>query len=113
MRVTVFTGPYFGANDLHYRGALVPKAFWKVVAIVTETGRPSATAYKVSQEQELQELEFVFGAYKTYQISIRQVMADTGLDFSALVPFDGFSAEETATGSTVSETLESLTSIRI
>ena len=113
MRVSVFTGPYFSDSDLHYRGALVPKAFWKVVAIITETGRPSATAYKVSQEQELQELEFVFGAYKTYQISVRQVMADTGIDFSDLVPFDGFSTEEANTGNSMTETLETLASIRI
>ncbi len=40
MLVTVFTGPFFSEHDLPYRGALVPLAFWKVVAIVTEDGRP-------------------------------------------------------------------------
>jgi endonuclease G len=69
MRVTVFTGPIFSDTDMDYRDAKIPKAFWKVVAIVTETGRPSATAYKVSQEKELEELEFVYAGYKTYQIS--------------------------------------------
>jgi endonuclease G len=113
MRVSVFTGPYFSDTDLKYRGALVPKAFWKVVAIVTETGRPSATAYKISQEKELQELEFVFGAYKTYQISIQQVINDTGIDFNGLVPFDGFSTEEIETGNPMAEALESLSSIRV
>ena len=31
MRVSVFTGPFFSKDDLGYRDALVPLAFWKVV----------------------------------------------------------------------------------
>jgi endonuclease G len=113
MRVSVFTGPFFGKNDLAYRGALVPKAFWKVVAIVTEDGRPSATAYKVDQVKELEELEFVYSAYKTFQISIKQVMKATKVDFSGLVPFDGFSQHENATGTELIEQLDSLENVRI
>src|SRR5262245_59534327 len=94
MRVSVFTGPFFSDDDLEYRGAVVPLSFWKVVAIVTENGRPSATAYKVSQARELAELEFVYGAYKTFQISVRQVIDGTGIDFSGLVNYDGFSEHE-------------------
>jgi len=96
MRVTVFTGPFFADDDMEYRNARIPAAFWKVVAIVKEDGTPSATAYKVSQAKELEELEFVFAGFKTYQISIRQVMKATGIDFSSLVEFDGFSQHEDA-----------------
>jgi endonuclease G len=113
MRVSVFTGPFMEEDDLSYRGAQVPKAFWKVVAIVTEDGRPSATAYRVSQEEALSELEFVFGAYKTFQISIQEVMDKTSIDFSALLPFDGFSARESVSGERVAATLESPADIRI
>ncbi len=114
MKVNVFTGPFFSDNDLeHSSGAKIPLAFWKVVAIVTEDGRPSATAYKVSQEQELEELEFVYAGYKTFQISVRQVMKDTGIDFSALVEYDGFSQHESATGESVVERLDELESVRI
>src|SRR4051812_29643818 len=61
MRVNVFTGPFFSERDLpHQSGALIPLAFWKVVTIVTDDGRPSATAYKISQEQELSDLEYVY-----------------------------------------------------
>jgi endonuclease G, mitochondrial len=113
MRVTVFTGPFFGENDMEYRGALIPSAFWKVVAIVTEDGRPSATAYKVSQAKELQDLEFVFAGYKTYQISIQQVMKATGIDFSEVVPFDGFSQHESVTGEVMEEQLDDMSLMRI
>lgn len=113
MRVSVFTGPFFGSKDLEYRGALVPKAFWKVVAIVTEDGRPSATAYKVDQSKELEDLEFVYSAYKTFQISIQQVMKKTNIDFSELVPYDGFSQHESTSGGEMEEQLDSLESVRI
>jgi endonuclease G, mitochondrial len=113
MRVTVFTGPFFAADDLEFRSARIPAAFWKVVAIVTDRGRPSATAYKVSQVKELQDLEFVFAGFKTFQISIKQVMEATHLDFSHLVAFDGFSQHENATGLEVVEQLDSLELVRV
>lgn len=113
MRVSVFTGPFFRQDDLEYKGALIPGAFWKVVAIVTEDGRPSATAYKVDQVRELEELEFVFAGYKTFQISIQQVIDQTGIDFRDLVEFDGFSQHESVTGQPVAEVIDSLERIRI
>lgn len=113
MRVSVFTGPLFGANDLVYRGAQIPKAFWKVVAIVTEDRRPSATAYKIDQVQALAQLRFVYAGYKTFQISIRNVMQSTNIDFSALIPYDGFSQHEVAQGTELIEPLDSFESIRV
>jgi endonuclease G len=113
MRVSVFTGPYFSEDDIEYRSLLIPMAFWKVVAIVTEDGRPSATAYKVSQDEELGQLEHVFGKYKTFQISVASVMEDTGLDFSKLVPYDGISEHERAGGAAQRQQISDLTDIRI
>lgn len=113
MKVSVFTGPFFSENDLEYRGAKIPAAFWKVVAFVTEDGRPSATAYKVSQQEELADFEFVYGAYRTFQISIRQVMEQTKIDFSGLVDYDGFSQHETVSGQPLIERIDSLEMIRI
>ena len=115
MRVNVFTGPFFSEQDLvHARsGALIPLSFWKVVAIVTEDGRPSATAYKVSQQEELKDLEFVFAGFKTYQISVQQVIVQTHVDFSPLVDFDGFSQFELASGQRLVEPLESLEQVRV
>jgi endonuclease G, mitochondrial len=113
MKVSVFTGPFFGEHDLEYRNAQVPAAFWKVVAIVTDDGRPSATAYKVSQVKALEQLEFVFAGFKTFQISVRQVMEATNIDFSELVEFDGFSEFESANKTRLEELVEGPESIRI
>jgi endonuclease G len=112
-RVTVFTGPFFSEKDLPYRDALVPLAFWKVVAIVREDGRRSATAYKVSQEKELADLEFVYAGYKTFQISIQQVSDATGIDFSELARHDGFSQHERTSGEPMVERLDTLENIRV
>lgn len=104
MKVSVFTGPFFTHNDKTYDNdgrlgteARIPGAYWKVVAFLKEQGgelRPSATAYKISQESVLSELEFAFGPYKTYQISIQELMDNTGIDFSELLQFDGFTQHE-------------------
>jgi endonuclease G len=113
MRVSVFTGPVFSGNDHPYRGILVPKSFWKVVAIVTDDGRPSATAYEVSQEEQLTALEFVFGAYSTFQSSIRSIEEKTSLSFGDLSRYDGFSVTETRTGKSARTKLESLEMVRV
>jgi len=114
MKVTVFTGPFFTDRDLEYRnGARIPLSFWKVVAIVAEDGRPSATAYTVSQARELEELEFVYAGYKTYQISVQRVMDEAHIDFSALLDYDGFSQHERASGEPLVEVLETLENVRV
>jgi endonuclease G, mitochondrial len=113
MRVSVFTGPFLTDNDFPFRGVFIPKSFWKIVAFLLEDGRPSATAYKVSQERELQDLEFVFAGFKTFQISVQQVADATGLDFSAMIPFDGFSQHERIHGTPLVERLERFEQIRV
>jgi endonuclease G, mitochondrial len=114
LRVNVFTGPYFSVEDVpHDSGALIPLAFWKVVAIVTEDGRPSATAYEVSQEDALRERDFVFAGFKTYQISVQQVIDRAQIDFRGLVDYDGFSHFQNTTGQPVAEALDSLEQIRV
>jgi endonuclease G len=113
MLVSVYTGPFFREDDLEYRGAQIPASFWKVVAIVTEEGRPSATAYKISQKKELSDLEYVYGSYKTFQVSINSVMEESGINFSALAEYDGFSQHENSGGERLEVKLESLDDIRI
>ena len=114
MRVNVYTGPFFGDADLpHASGALIPLAFWKVVAIVTDDGRPSATAYMISQEMALDDLEFVFGGFQTFQISIQQVIDEARVDFGPLVPYDGFSHAESVSGERLVEPLHSLEQVRV
>jgi endonuclease G len=126
MMVSVFTGPVFADDDFVYRRriphlnppveveAQIPMAFWKVVAIVTETGRPSATAYRISQKREVEEeLEIVFGAYRTFQVSIQQIIDETGIDFGSLVEFDGFTERERTTGRRTRRAIDELEMVLI
>jgi endonuclease G len=87
-RVTVFTGPVFGANDTAYRGIRIPQEFWKVVAWMKDD-QLRATAYLLSQRSMMTDLEaFDFGKYRTYQLAIAEVQGKTGLTFGDLPDHD-------------------------
>lgn len=89
-KVTVFTGPIFANDDKDYRGYKLPRQFWKVVVMVKPDGKLSATAYLLSQAALIKNLEeaFVFGAYKTYQVSVKKIEGLTGLSFGTLKTAD-------------------------
>jgi endonuclease G len=91
LKVSVFTGPVFSDDDPVYRGIQLPKQFWKVVAMVKEDdAQLSATAYLLSQASLLKNLNeaFSFGAYKTYQVPIKEIESLTGLSFGNLKNYD-------------------------
>lgn len=82
LRVNVYTGPVFGADDREYRGIPIPQRFWKVVTVVNgNTGKLHATAYMLSQTDLLNDIEFVFGQFRTYQVPVIEVEQQTKLDF--------------------------------
>jgi endonuclease G, mitochondrial len=100
-RVSVFTGPVLAADDDQYRGVQLPRQFWKVVAMVKQGGELSATAYLLSQEELIKGLEiapeaFSYGAYRTYQVRVRQIEDLTGLSFGTLADADPLGREEAA-----------------
>jgi len=96
LRLSVFTGPVFRDDDPLYREVRIPREYWKVVCLVTEGNRLSVTAYKISQADLLDELmSFVFGKYKTYQVSVQSIRDLTHLNFDPLIRYDGFSHQET------------------
>ena len=95
LKVTVFNGPVFRPTDRTYRGFRIPDAFWKVVVMVREeTKQLSATAYLVSQLDFMDDLEFAFGPFRTYQVPLRQIEALTGLDFGELKAYDPMAERE-------------------
>jgi endonuclease G len=97
LRVTVFNGPVFRSKDLKYRDFKIPQDFWKVVAMVREeTGQLSVTAYLLSQRSLLDDLEFAFAAYSTYQVPVRQIERLTRLNFGNLKSFDPLAEQEAA-----------------
>jgi endonuclease G len=84
LKVTVFTGPVFRVDDIIYREVQIPAEFWKIVIMVKENGNLSATAYMQTQKNLIDDLEFAYGEYKTYQVPISKIEAMTGLNFGCL-----------------------------
>lgn len=96
LRVSVFSGPIFRDSDRRYREFLVPEDYWKVVALVNDaTGSLSATGYIVSQRDFMDDLEFAFGPFQTYQVPVATIEEQTDLDFGALNSFDPLAGIET------------------
>ncbi|ERT41247.1 DNA/RNA non-specific endonuclease [Fusobacterium nucleatum] len=88
-KVSVFTGPVFREDDMIYRQKYqIPAEFWKVVVMLKEDGNISATAYLQTQKNMIENLEFAYGEYKTYQVPVRNIEKLTGLDFGNLSKFD-------------------------
>lgn len=112
-RATVFTGPVFRTSDPVYRGVAIPLAYWKVVAFVHDDGRPSASAYLIDHDVDLDAQSLLFGAFKTYQRSVLAIEGLTSLDFGELHQFDGFSNEEDATGEVVRRQIAKAADIRL
>ncbi len=89
LKISVFTGPVFKEDDDIYREKYkIPAEFWKVVIMVKDDGELSATAYLQSQENMLDDLEFVYGQYETYQVPVTTIEEKTGLDFGKLSEYD-------------------------
>ena len=90
LRVCVLTGPALRASDRPYRELVqIPEEYWKVAVIIREdTGKMSATGYVLTQKDMVAGLEFAFGAFRTYQVSLRSIERMTGLDFGRLKDAD-------------------------
>ncbi|WP_431700358.1 DNA/RNA non-specific endonuclease [Pseudomonas sp. BR20] len=112
-RATVFSGPVFADDDRVYRGIKIPKAFWKVVAYLSDDGKPSASAYMIDQSRELGQLDLMFGQVRTYQRSVIQIEQLTGIRFANLADYDGFSNEERATGTRIEALIQGPEDIRV
>jgi endonuclease G len=97
LRVSVFTGPVFRADDMPYRGVYrLPAEFWKVVVMVKPGRKLSATAYLQTQKNLIEDLEFIYGAVQTYQVPVSRIEAITGLDFGDLRNHDPLADTESA-----------------
>jgi endonuclease G len=102
LKVSVFTGPVFRADDMIYRGVYqLPAEFWKVVVMRKPDGLLSATAYLQTQKNLIEDLEFAYGAYKTYQVPVSRIESITGLDFGTLRDHDPIADTESASAARV------------
>lgn len=97
LKVSVFTGPVFRSDDMIYRGKFkIPAEFWKVVVMIKDDGKMSATAYLQTQKNMIVNLEFAYGEYKTYQVPVARIEEITGLDFGDLSQCDPIANIESA-----------------
>lgn len=99
-RISVITGPYFTKNDPTMFGVRIPVKFWKIIAFVhDETGELCATGYEMSQEQNLEPPEFVFGDFVSPQLNISTqvpistIESQAGISFGRLADVDPLSTE--------------------
>ncbi|MBA9005299.1 DNA/RNA non-specific endonuclease [Thermomonospora cellulosilytica] len=100
LTISVLTGPVLAPDDDAYRGVQLPRQFWKIVAMVTESGALSATGYLLSQAALLDELPtkeaFSYGAYRTFQVPVRRIASLTGLNVDPYIEGDPLERLETA-----------------
>ncbi|MGL6075766.1 MAG: DNA/RNA non-specific endonuclease [Fimbriiglobus sp.] len=97
-KLTVFTGPIYRDSDPEIRGVQVPLEFWKVAAAVDEQGNLRAAGYLLSQSTFLEDLEFVPGRFRTYQLPITTIEERAGLRFGTTTDADVFRRTEGAPG---------------
>ncbi|MFB4313875.1 DNA/RNA non-specific endonuclease [Actinomadura sp. 21ATH] len=92
LAVSVFTGPVLAPDDDVYRGVLLPRQFWKIVAMTGASGALSVTGYLLSQAALIAGLageeSFSYGAYRTFQVPVRSIAALTGLNVDTHVQAD-------------------------
>jgi endonuclease G len=106
LRVSVFTGPVFGADDPVYRGVRIPLSFWKVAVWAEPAEQPAlrAAGYLLDQSPQLDDIDLEtaraearatdapppLGPFRTFQLPIADVARITAIDFGALVAADVF-----------------------
>ena len=95
-RLSVFSGPVLRKSDRLFRGvAQVPTAFWKIVAVQSDTTGALATGgFLVCQGELVKEIkqEQAHGDYLTYQVPVTLIGALTGLDVAHLAALDSLPA---------------------
>ncbi len=109
LRGSVFTGPIFSEDDEVHRQIKIPQAFWKVVAVVDNTGKLYTSAYVVSQKKYATNIPFErlpVGKFNNFQLPIAELERVIGISFGAKVL-----AADVISGSTASRPLKSVADI--
>lgn len=88
LRLTVFTGPVFTADDPDFRGTRIPLAFWKIPVFRRPDGSNSASAYMISQHELVEDMLREAFTPATFQVPVRRISELTGLDFAHLFDWD-------------------------
>lgn len=113
-KISVFSGPIFKNNDSVYKGIQVPMEFFKVIAWISDTNKLKVTAFKLSQQDLVGDINFEDLAiddnieFKEYQCSLKYLEEATSINFSNLIQFDTFQNDEEVAEVTESLFIESL-----
>ena len=79
LKVSVFGGPVFAADDRVYRGVRLPREYWKVLAF-REGGALKARAFLLTQS--LDQLEALdLDEFRVFQVTVPEIEARCGLRF--------------------------------
>jgi endonuclease G, mitochondrial len=86
LRLSVFSGCVFAPHDRHLNGIQIPAKFWKIIIMVKEDGKLSATGYILHQDDLIEaiterDLGFRYQQFKTYQVPITAIEKATALRF--------------------------------
>lgn len=104
LKLAVMGGPMFGDDDPTYRNIRLPRAFWKVIAYRGSDGQLRCSAFVLSQDKLLSDLEDLdLDPFRIYQVRLVELSARTMLDFSALEGADVMQRPELATTGRVRE----------
>ncbi|HLP93211.1 MAG TPA: DNA/RNA non-specific endonuclease [Saprospiraceae bacterium] len=113
-RISVYNGPIFAESDPVFRGVQIPMEFWKMVVWRDDKNKLKATAFKLTQVPLVTDINFEAIdvdkniEFREFQISIEQLAALTGLDFSAYRKYDTFGKKTKAKKEVKLETEEAL-----
>jgi endonuclease G, mitochondrial len=115
-RISVFNGPIFRSDDPVFRGVQVPLDFFKVILWLDDEQQLKATAFKLSQENLVDDIDFFHEAidvhlnpvFKEYQVGIKWLSAVTELNFAPLEKFDTFAGQGPVPLKTVEQLHESI-----
>ena len=89
IRVSVLGGPVFADDDPVYRGAQIPRSYWKVIAYMGDDDQLRSAAFVLSQRDLIATIERLdLDPFRLFQVSLAELSATTDLDFSALAATD-------------------------
>jgi endonuclease G len=96
VRMSVFGGPLFADDDLAYRGARIPREYWKLVAYVA-AGALRTAAFVLSQASLLSDLEAIdLDPFKLFQVRVTDLEERAGLTFADELRADVLARPESA-----------------
>ncbi|GLZ29644.1 hypothetical protein Lesp02_18340 [Lentzea sp. NBRC 105346] len=79
LKISVYGGPVFNADDRVFRGVAIPREFWKVIAFVVDD-RLHASAFLLTQNLVLAEA-LDLDEFRTFQVALTEIEARTGFTF--------------------------------